>query len=500
MASQLPQGSEQVDISQRLGFLGLDAADQERLKRCAPQVMEAMGPALEAFYARLRATPEVRRFFADDKAMSSAEARQNSHWRRIVGGSFGPDYVAAVRRIGDVHARIGLDPRWYIGGYGAVLDGLIRHMMGARKRDWPWRRARTEVSGEDLSAVVRAALLDMDLSISIYMENLDAARERAERAQREAFEALADALSRVADGDLAVEVEADLGERTRLNATVASLRDIIGTVRQAAEAMAQGVTEISSASDDLARRTEQQAASLEETAASLNLLTQTVKETARQSEVASSRMAQARQDAEKADAVIRNSQEAMLQISTSSAEVGQVLGVIDDIAFQTNLLALNAGVEAARAGESGRGFAVVATEVRQLAQRSADSARHIKELIERSNVHVADGSQRVDESVEALQRITAAVNDVNGIVEQIATAAREQAMSIEEINAAVGHLDQVTQQNAAMVEESTAASNTLKAEAHRLSGQVAHFRVGATQRRPDRDAGPQPARGWRAAS
>ena len=499
MREQSETGQSDVDIAQRLSFLGLEEADRARLRRCAPQIMEAMGPALDAFYARLRATPEVHRFFADDSAMQSAQNRQNTHWKRIAEGSFGPDYVTAVRRVGHIHAGVGLEPRWYIGGYGAVLDRLIRRIAAEEQaRSWLRRRAAPgREPGADISAVVRAALLDMDLSITIYLENLDAARERAERAQREAFEALAGALSRVAEGDLTAEVDAELDAQTRFGAAMAQLREIIGAVRSAAQTIAQGSEEIAAASDDLARRTEQQAASLEQTSASLEQLTRTVKETADRSELASSRMAEARRDAETTDAVIRDTKAAMEQIAASSSEVGKVLGVIDDIAFQTNLLALNAGVEAARAGEAGRGFAVVATEVRQLAQRSAESARHIKELIERSNGHVAEGGRRVDASGEALARIVGAVTEVSALVEEIAGSARGQAMSIEEINAAVGHLDQVTQQNAAMVEESTAASNTLKAEARHLSDQVDHFRVGRPDGRPAIRA-PSPT-GWRAA-
>lgn len=467
------------DISERLDFLGLNDADQERLRRCAPQVVEIMGSALDAFYSKLRATPKVKQFFADENAISSAQARQHSHWSRIVDGNFGPDYVTAVRRIGDVHARIGLDPRWYIGGYGLVLDELIRKMEMRRK---PWSplawfgiKSKHQVAAEDLSAVVRAALLDMDLSISIYLENVNADRARLEEAQRRAFDALAGALGKVADGNLTVEIDKELGEKTRLNATVKRLRDIISSVDTATRTISQGATEISAASDDLSRRTEQQAASLEETAASLEMLTVMVRETSTKSETARRRIGEAREDTKAADTVIRNTNEAMKQIGISSSEVGKVLGVIDDIAFQTNLLALNAGVEAARAGDAGRGFAVVASEVRHLAQRSAESARYIKDLIERSNVHIDEGRFRVEETAQALARIVEAVRTVGIIIEGIAVSADGQARSIEEINAAIRHLDQVTQQNAAMVEQSTAASSNLKSEASRLSRTVSYF-------------------------
>ncbi len=471
--------SDNVDISERLHFLGLDDADRDRLRRCAPQVMEIMGPALDAFYTKLRATPQVRGFFADEDAISTAQARQNNHWSRIVDGNFGPDYITAVRRVGDVHARIGLDPRWYIGGYGLVLDELIRKMVNHRNSwsplAWFGIKPKQRVSGEDISAVVRAALLDMDLSISIYLENVSADRARLEEAQRRAFDALSSALGKVSDGDLTAEIDDELGEKTRLNATVRRLRDIIYSVNNATRTISQGATEISAASDDLSRRTEQQAASLEETAASLEMLTVMVRETSTKSETARKRIGEAREDTKAADTVIQNTNEAMKQIGVSSSEVGKVLGVIDDIAFQTNLLALNAGVEAARAGEAGRGFAVVASEVRHLAQRSAESARYIKDLIDRSNSHIDEGRFRVEETAQALARIVEAVRTVGNIIDGIAVSADEQARSIEEINAAIRHLDQVTQQNAAMVEQSTAASSNLKSEASRLSQTVAFF-------------------------
>jgi methyl-accepting chemotaxis protein len=470
-------------IAQRLQFLGLDEADRARLRRCAPRIMAAMEPALAAFYARLRATPEVSRFFPDAATLDRARGRQNSHWARIAEGSFGPDYVAEVRKIGDIHARIGLEPRWYIGGYGAVLDTLIREMVAGRRRGL--RRFLPSDDRElaaELSALVRAALLDIDLSVSIYFENLTQAREEVAAEQRAVIETLAAALSRLGDGDLAVSVDGALGEQTRFNRTVARLREIIEVVRGAARAVEQGTAQVSAAADDLARRTEQQAASLEETAASLRQITDTVADTAARSETASARMAEARREAEAADRVIQDTRGAMTQIGASTAEVGQVLGMINDIAFQTNLLALNAGVEAARAGEAGRGFAVVATEVRQLAQRSADSARHIRDLIERSNEHVEAGRRLVEACAGALERIVAAVNEVSGLVGEIAGSARGQALAIGEINAAVGHLDKVTQQNAGMVEQSAAIATALKAEANRLAMQVAHFSTDGPKR------------------
>jgi methyl-accepting chemotaxis protein len=465
--------SDSVDLSQRLAFLGLDDGDRARLRRCAPQVMAAMGPALDAFYDKMRATPDVRRFFASSAAMSGAQQSQNSHWQRIVEGSFGPDYLAAVRRIGSVHARIGLDPRWYIGGYGAVLDGLIRQMVSARGGIFGRIGQDRDLAG-DISAVVRAALLDIDLSISIYLDNLDTARRRAEADQRAVLDTLAAALTRVAEGDLDARIDGEVGDSTRFNATMAQLRDIIRAVEDGAGTIMSGAHNIATASEDLSRNSEQQAASVEQTAAALNLLTQTVKQTAGRAIDARRLMAEARADAETGGSVISDTKTAMAQIAGSSTAVAKVIDLIKDIAFQTNLLALNAGIEAARAGDAGRGFAVVATEVRQLAQRCADSARDIEELIDRSNSHVADGETRVHATAEALDRIVTAVTQVGTLVDEISTAARDQATSIDEINTAMGQIA-LTSSNSAMAQQAAAAANAQRNAAQQLTARIAHF-------------------------
>ena len=239
-----------------------------------------------------------------------------------------------------------------------------------------------------------------------------------------------------------------------------------------------GSHEISTAADDLSRRTEQQAASLEQTAAALDEITATVRKSAEGANHAREVVITTNADAERGTAVVRRAVESMDAIATSAGKIGQIIGVIDEIAFQTNLLALNAGVEAARAGEAGRGFAVVASEVRALAQRSAEAAKEIRSLISVSSEQVHAGVKLVTETGEALERIMLQVTQLNDVISDIASGAKEQSIGLSEVNTAVNQMDQITQQNAAMVEETTAASHSLSKEAQHLTSLVDEFQVG----------------------
>ncbi len=315
-------------------------------------------------------------------------------------------------------------------------------------------------------------------------------RQEAERlsdshVMEHAFRQISVGLDALSKGDLSVRVgEVDhryVGIRDHFNNSVASLEEAIDAVIRAVTTIRSGLAEISTASNDLARRTEQQAASLEETVAALGDVTRGLNGTAEGASRAQSVVATARTNAEKGGQIVSRAIAAMTEIQNSSSKIGNIIGVIDEIAFQTNLLALNAGVEAARAGEAGKGFAVVAQEVRELAQRSANAAREIKELISTSSMQVKTGVELVGESGVSLEQIVEQVTAMNATVAEIAVAAREQATSLREVSAAGDQMDKVTQQNAAMVEQTTAAAQSLTQETENLAELLYRFRTSSAR-------------------
>ena len=304
-----------------------------------------------------------------------------------------------------------------------------------------------------------------------------------------AITALGRALRDLADGDLCQSLDSAFVPsmekvRTDFNEVIEKLRATMQTVAQNAATIASGSAEIRVAADQLSRRTEQQAASLEETAAALEEITTTVSDSSKRANEAGKLVSHAKESAELSGEIVHRAIGAMDEISRSSGEITNIIGVIDDIAFQTNLLALNAGVEAARAGEAGKGFAVVAQEVRELAQRSANAAKEIKNLITKSGQHVSNGVDLVGQTGDALKKIVGQVGQIDANVAAIVEGAREQANGLSEINQAVNIMDQATQKNAAMVEETTAASHGLAREADTLKELLTQFRIGRTASAP----------------
>lgn len=292
-------------------------------------------------------------------------------------------------------------------------------------------------------------------------------------------------IDRLASGDFSSDVEGirsrdEIGQMAQaLNGFISKMREMIGTIVEAAQSVNSAACEISVGSTDLSQRTEEQASSLEETAASMEQITGTVKQNSANAANANDLSRKANQVASDGGAVVQEAVAAMGSIEQSSKKISDIIGVIDEIAFQTNLLALNAAVEAARAGDAGKGFAVVASEVRSLAGRSASASKEIKALINESATQVQTGAKLVNQAGETLQHIVQSVQQVAAIVAEISSASHEQATGIDEVNTAITQMDEVTQQNAALVEENTAAAQSMVEQARALEKMMSFFTIAA---------------------
>ena len=362
----------------------------------------------------------------------------------------------------------------------AQLDKLLREQANALAA------AERDVADQTRWLFVVAVILALVVVIPLTLLNMLSICRPLEAARQMALT--------IAGGDLSHKVEVsgkdELTDLQRaldqmqqsLGSTVAQVRDASGNIATASQEIATG-------NQDLSARTEQTASNLQETVASLAQLTATVQQTASSSQLANQLAASASSTAVQGGEIVGQAVNSMQEISASSRKIGDIIGLIDSIAFQTNILALNAAVEAARAGEQGRGFAVVAAEVRSLAQRSAQAANEIKSLINTSVQTVDVGARQVESAGKAMQETVDSAQRVGDIIGEITAASSEQSLGISQVNQAVGDIDRMTQQNAALVEESAAAAESLREQAARLAQLVSQFKLAgvaahAAQRSP----------------
>ncbi|KQS72253.1 chemotaxis protein [Rhizobium sp. Leaf371] len=373
---------------------------------------------------------------------------------------------------------------------GRYMNVLAR---GDYSQDVPLAARHDEIGSmiESVSIFRNAAIERQQMRLAAEQERSLSDAERADqqrRREREAeelkivVEALGAGLARLADCNIRETLDEPFADRfdslrCDFNNSIATFQETLEQVLGKTNELSGSAAEMHEAADQLCKRTEQQAAALEQTSAALEQVAATVRSSAERATETRDLVRAANDCATLSGTVVGDAVNAMRRIEASSTQIGQIIHVIDEIAFQTNLLALNAGVEAARAGEAGKGFAVVAQEVRELAQRSAKAAKDITALVKTSTADVSDGVRLVDQTGKALDQITLYVADIDDKVDAMTTASREQSVGLQEISTAVNAIDQMTQANAAMVEETTAISANLSEDASVLTDLVGGFKL-----------------------
>lgn len=479
-------------LKRTLNFMEMAETNCQAIGEVGDVIERELPEALDRLYARIRKVPEIYDLFSSEEEIERAKRAQRNHWKSISAAELGAEYAARVHAIGTVHARIGLEPAWYIGGYAIIVDHLVHaivnHFQPGRSL-FPGHSAQAaEQMADTIASLCKAVFLEMDLTISVYLEEAERAREVArEEAIRKEQELVAGSfgavIGRIAERDLSGRVRDDLPPayltlRENLNSAMGALSGTLGAVLDTTQAIDRAAAEISRAAHDMAGRTERQAASVERTAATVEQVSATVSETATRVAEAEDFVVQCGDVTGRFGGMIERVQSTMGDIAASSDAIARITDVMDGIATRTNLLALNTAIEAARAGEAGNSFKILAKEIRDLATRAAEASKEVRGLVKTSRVQVATGVTAMGEATAAIGSIIAGVNEIGSHLKDIAVAAREQAAALQDINGAVATIDQGTRQNAAMAEQTSAASSAMAEQAAGLKVQLSGFRLG----------------------
>ncbi len=415
-----------------------------------------------------QATPEVRATIATAKPVLEAYVRDAD--KRIVDAK--SNLIGVIAEIPEFEK-----------SFNRTGDALKKLSEAVQKENGLFQEQSQSMAGSAAVMVAMAVLIGLIAvgAVSIWTHRL------ISRPIDQVLRATEDL--RTGEGDLTRKLPSMPGEFGQLsksmNGFVGQLHDLIAQVAINAGEIANAARQISAGNTDLSARTEEQASTLEETASSMEEFTSTIRQNADNTKLANGLALSASDAARKGGSIAAKAVEKMAAINSSSRKIGEIISVIDSIAFQTNILALNAAVEAARAGEQGRGFAVVAGEVRALAQRSAAAAKEIKELISNSVDQVGEGTQLVNEAGTSMQNIVVGIQQVTEIINDISVASHEQATGIEQVNRAIVQMEDVTQQNAALVEEAAAAAESMREQAEVLSELVSRFKLDDAKLRED---------------
>ncbi len=432
------------DIPQRLAFMGMTDPARQSLRDFAPALEAALPDILSRFYNHMRSRPDLAAMFKDGAALDRARGAQAEHWRKLFRAEFNQDYFESVQRIGRMHSRIGLDPRWYIGGYSYVLADLLAAACRAGIGRFN-RTATIQRMGLVAGAITQAVVLDIDLAVAVYAEEIGIMHERKLANMVGSFESRIGGLA----SGLATASRQLEGMARTMSASVEATTGQSATVAHAAEAAGAGISTVAAAAEQLT--------------ASIGEIGRQVTQSARMTDKAVG-------EARHTDGIVR-------ALAEGAGKIGQVVDLITNIAGQTNLLALNATIEAARAGEAGRGFAVVASEVKSLAQQTGQATEEI-------GAQIGQVQTATHQAVEAIRAITGIIEEVAGIAASIADAVAQQSAATAEIARNVQQMSGNTQlatSNIAEVSRAVNETGAVASEVLHAAGDLSRQSTALTQ-------------------
>jgi methyl-accepting chemotaxis protein len=443
MPAEQARTGQAASLRDRLRFAGVEGTQGDTLRRHRQTLERHVETALRDLFQRFQTFPDAARHFQSERQIDRLHDLQSSHWSVLTDARFDALYAERVKVLSDSESQMGLDPRWRIAGHSVVVETVV---TGLIEEYWPksifsGAKARRQELTDLISAFLRTAFVDAEIGVSLRFNELRHAHQRALGEQRredraELDRVFGDTIRSLSALDFSARVSGEMPDAWRelaetLNGALDEIQTHLSTAADRATESDRLVGTLASGAGALSARSAEQSASLIETANALGTIVERVRQTLGETRKAQSAAATTQQSVTESGNIVGEAMSAMADIEASAEKIGQIIGVIDEIAFQTNLLALNAGIEAARAGDSGRGFAVVAQEVRALAQRSADAAREIKQLVTGTKAQVEAGVEHVHRTQDAIGNIVRQVADINDAITGIV---RESAVDAEGLN------------------------------------------------------------------